>query len=493
LRGAALEAAILLGAITLFALGNGALSQSDWELEWLATLPIPLSTLLGTRIAIRALLNPFGIYGLWPFLSVIAWQSGYRLGAPFLALGATVLLLLIVATVQTVVDTGLRLRLSPPQLRNLQATLAIVAALMLFLAMSASSAKSYVLRWAPLSPAWSFWLPSSLAVQAIAGNETHSIALAFGALTAEMASVVAVGMVLLGRLLRYGVVTSGVRESGRREHARPAAALGASAGRRLLTPIQARELRLLGRDRNFLVQTLVMPALILGAQVFFNTSGTAFLATLSDHPEHLAAAAFAVSAYALMFSAFQTLNAEGQALWILYCVPQSLASILRQKGYLWAFASLVYPIVIFGSAAIWGGMASLPFLGLAVIVILGAPIFAVIAISLGVFACDPLAPTVDRRVSQSHAYLYLIVSSIYVYALYASTVWQRGALMLLTALFAFALWQRAQDHLPYLLDPAASPPSRVTVSDGIMAALLMFVLQALVMQLQGLAQRSARS
>ncbi len=32
----------------------------------------------------------------------------------------------------------------------------------------------------------------------------------------------------------------------------------------------------------------------------------------------------ALAAYTLMFSAFQTLNAEGQALWILYCVPQSL-------------------------------------------------------------------------------------------------------------------------------------------------------------------------
>jgi ABC-2 type transport system permease protein len=35
-----------------------------------------------------------------------------------------------------------------------------------------------------------------------------------------------------------------------------------------------------------------------------------------------------------MFSAFQALNAEGQALWILYTVPKSLPSILREKALL---------------------------------------------------------------------------------------------------------------------------------------------------------------
>ncbi len=249
----------------------------------------------------------------------------------------------------------------------------------------------------------------------------------------------------------------------------------------LLTPIQARELRLLARDRNFLVQTLLMPALILGAQFFFNTNGTALLGSLLHHPEQVAAAAFAVSAYALMFSAFQTLNAEGQALWILYSVPQSLASVLRQKGYFWAVASLVYPVIIFGLAMTLGGMAFSQSSGLVIVVFLGAPIYATIAVSLGVFACDPLARTVDRRVSQSYVYLYMSLSSIYVLAIYASTIWQRGVSMFLTTLFAFALWQRARDHLPYLLDPDASPPSRVSVSDGIMAALLLFVLQAIAM------------
>jgi membrane protease YdiL (CAAX protease family) len=53
------------------------------------------------------------------------------------------------------------------------------------------------------------------------------------------------------------------------------------------------------------------------------------------------------------------------------------------------------------------------------------------------------------------------------------------ALVVLTALLSLALWQKARDQLPYLLDPAASPPSRVGLADGLIAALLFFVLQAL--------------
>jgi ABC-2 type transport system permease protein len=115
-----------------------------------------------------------------------------------------------------------------------------------------------------------------------------------------------------------------------------------------------------------------------------------------------------------------------------------------------------------------------------IVVLLGVPIFATIGTSLGVFACDPLAQLVQRRVRPSYLYLYMLLASLYVYAIYASTVWQRTGLMVLTALLGMALWQKARDHLPYLLDPDASPPARVSLADGLIAALLFFVLQGLV-------------
>jgi membrane protease YdiL (CAAX protease family) len=67
-----------------------------------------------------------------------------------------------------------------------------------------------------------------------------------------------------------------------------------------------------------------------------------------------------------------------------------------------------------------------------------------------------------------------------VYAVVTPNLSQRLVFMMLTLLLAFALWQKARDQLPYLLDPDASPPPRVSTSDGLIAAMVFFVLQAII-------------
>src|ERR1700730_2351614 len=108
-----------------------------------------------------------------------------------------------------------------------------------------------------------------------------------------------------------------------------------------------------------------------------------------------------------MFSAFQTLNAEGQALWILYCVPRSLESILREKALLWGSVCVVYAMAILGVPIALHPSLSLEQGQLIVVVLLGVPIFATIGTCLGVFACDPFAQQVERRVKPSYLYLYM--------------------------------------------------------------------------------------
>ncbi len=420
-----------------------------------------------------------------PFITIVAWTSGYRALAPLIGLAAGMPLLIMAATVQTLCDTGLRLRLGPAQLRNLQAAISIVSVLLLFFAMSPGmpAKGSYLVQLGSAMPSWTFWLPPGLAIQSAAAAGPGSTAQSLALLALLSALCAVAGIALLKRQLRMGIVASGARESGRHELARKPDGMsaGRSGARTFLSPIQARELRLLGRDRTFFVQTLIMPGVFVGAQIFFNAGWATLLALVQTHPEYLASIAFGISAYALMFSAFQTLNAEGGARWILYTVPQSLESILRQKAALWGGACLLYPVIIFGFATASQGAISLKLVELAVIVLLGIPIFAIIATSLGVFACDPLAQIVQRRVKVSYTYLYMLLNSIYIFSVYASSIWQRLSLLILTALLAFAFWQKARDHLPYLLDPAASPPARVSVSDGLIAALLFFVLQKLVL------------
>ncbi len=76
-----------------------------------------------------------------------------------------------------------------------------------------------------------------------------------------------VGIGLLARQLRNGVVAAGSRETARRPpgHSRTFA-LDAPSRPLFGTVVQRRELRLLSRDRAFLVQTLVLPVVIVLSQ-----------------------------------------------------------------------------------------------------------------------------------------------------------------------------------------------------------------------------------
>jgi len=70
-----------------------------------------------------------------------------------------------------------------------------------------------------------------------------------------------------------------------------------------------------------------------------------------------------------------------------------------------------------------------------------------------------------------------MLSGIYVYAVTSEQWAHKLVLIVMMASFAAALWQKARDQLPYLLDPTTAPPARVSTADGLIAAMLFFVLQ----------------
>ena len=178
-----------------------------------------------------------------------------------------------------------------------------------------------------------------------------------------------------------------------------------------------------------------------------------------------------------MFSAFQTLNAEGQALWVLYCVPHSLDSILWQKAKLWAAVATLYPLAMFASEIVVGrhDLAAVRWSGRG-----GAAGRADIRHDRDRARRVRLRSAGGGRSAPCPPHLHVSLHDprgALRHAIYAPNIWQRAALIVFTALVAIALWQRARDQFDYLLDPSASPPPRVSVSDGLIAALIFFVLQ----------------
>jgi ABC-2 type transport system permease protein len=480
---AAAELALAAFAALVGSLATRELGAPEWDLEWLVTLPMPRRSLLGVRILERAIVNPTALLLVFPFATMVAWECGLRVCAPLLGAACTLPLLVLVAVAWVVLESTLRLRLAPQGLRNAQALLTVLSFGLFFLAWSPTTGAPAVYRLADAFAPCARWTPPALAIDALSNADAAHAAMSLVVLGLEAVLGFALGLRWLEHLLRHGVVATGSRESGPRG-ARPVRRAPVPAKTSLLAsplawlpPVPRRELRLLARDRTFLVQTLLMPLVIVGMQVYF---GARRLTFQHSDPSNVMAAAFGVAAYALLSSAFTILSAEGQALWLLFTLPQRLETVLRQKAALWGSLALFYPIVV---TCLYVGAhgPSLRVAGLAFIAIAGVPVFALIASAFGVLAWDPSASELpQRRLRPAFLYLYMALAGIYTYSLYASTLRERGILMILTTLVALALWQKARDHLPYVLDTTAAPPARVSVADGLIAALVFFLAQVLV-------------
>ena len=476
--GLTLQLALLWLVSVLLPLGMGELSKPDWDLEWLVTLPAEKSTLLWARVLERTLVNPAGLLALWPSTTMIAWYSGQGWFSALSGLLASLVLLALAAMLRTLVDTGLRLSLTPSRLGNLQAVISLAGLFPMYMGMSfGMGTGGFAHGWAAAMPAWSHWTPPGLLVRVLNADGVAALLPAI-LLLAQTLLLMLLGMAMLRRQLRHGVVGAGQREAARKPAAAPTQRWRARIG----TVIQRRELTLLIRDRNFLVQTLLMPLLILGGQAFFSGQARDMHALLAS-PALLASTGFFLGSYVLMMSAFQTLNKEGGALWLLYTFPVSVEQALRQKAQLWAMLALLYPLILFGAALAWLPAWRWDMAGLMLLALAGIPLYSMIAVALGVFASDPLATEATAKIRPTYMYLYLLLTGLYLAALAAGSVAQQLVFVVLTLALALALWQKARDELPYLLDPAASPPARVSASDGLIAAMLFFILQTLALLL----------
>ncbi|MRW91648.1 CPBP family intramembrane metalloprotease [Duganella sp. FT80W] len=493
MNGLTMELSILFLVAVLLPLGSKEMTQPDWDLEWLVTMPVERGTLLWGRVLERSASNISGWFALLPAFGTIAWHSGYTWSVLPIAVLSVATLLPLAALLHTVADTGLRMWLPAAQLRNLQALTGLFNMPLIYLVMALGmpQANAFAMEWARAFPAWMQWTPPGLVLQAIQAQHSGQLLSSVALLLAQIVVLMWAGMALLRHQLRHGVVNSGARESGRDAAPRALRPADAAATHSpfaflsaVLSPLQRRELRLLSRDRNFMFQTLLVPVIVVFSQMLFNGKLNS-MGELGEHHTLAAAIAFGIGVYVLMLSAFQTLNNEGHVLWLLYTVPRSLESVLKEKAQLWAVLTMIYPAIVIGVSAWYTTHFEWSMLVLVLTVAAGIPIYSMIAVSLGVFACDPLAVDARTRVRPTYVYLYMLLASFYTWSIYSNVWSQKLVVMVLIASMALALWQKARDSLPYLLDPAAAPPPRVSTADGLIAATAFFILQGIVLMVAG--------
>lgn len=448
----------------------------DWDLEWIATLPMSRTTLLGSRILERAISNPTGWFLFAVVGGVIAWHANAGWLTPLYALLITLPLLLFTSSIWTILDFGLHILLAPGSMRNLQAVSGLMLGPVVYLVMSMGSptGRHYALMLTDHTPQWMIWTPPGVTVQMLSAPFGPHAPGLYGLLLVEVALITLASLAFLRFQLRAGLASHGARESGRSSRNRTARDHHGRTTRRVwLSPVKRHELTLLLRDRRYLVQGLGLPLVMILGQFMFN--GGLGLKVI-ENPAVAASAAFSIGAYTLVQTAMQTLITEGNTLWLLYTFPRSISSVLLEKARFYGFLALPYPLICFAVSLTLTHLPLSQYLVDVVLVLLGLPIYAVIALSLGVLSGSPTGTT-GRQLGIRYVYLFMGLTGFYIYALYSHAWWPRLTTPVLCAALAYALWQKSCDRMPYLLDSAAAPPSRVSLADGLIAAMLFFVLQ----------------
>jgi membrane protease YdiL (CAAX protease family) len=441
-------------------------------LEWLFSFPVRPRALFLARAAAAPIASPLVWVVLMPFYAVVLGCAGLgALGIP-LAACAAVYVALWGGGLRVLLETTLRRSLSPIWVSRVQAVLLTFSLLPLAAGYTVafSPVTAGVLDWAARLGDGALYGPLTVPLLLAAGGQRAlgAAALGLGALGLWLAGCVAVAE----HMVRDGITTGAGEHSVERGGA--LGAVGRRAG--LWRGVRLKEWRSLFRDRRTRAQAFFAPVLLFAMQFVLNP---ALARAITGNPRHAATAAFAVSAFSLTTSAFTALGAEGPALYWLYSFPVELSRSLLDKLWVRGLVSAAFGLLVFVVAWVATPALIVPSLPYALLALVGIALYSVIAVGIGTLGTDVLEPEPRRRVRPGGMYLFMLLAALFAHAIYTPSLWTKLVQLVLSALLAYAVWQKLSARLPFLLDPTEAPPPVITVADGVIAALAFFVLQAL--------------
>lgn len=470
---------------------NKDLGQVEWSFEWLSTFPISVRALFASKLLVYSLLHPLVWLFLLPFLILVYVAAGMGWAALPLGIAGAIYIALLAGALITILEVAMRKYLSRSRLKSLQALFTVIgtASLLIFYSSSNSTViDGFLVRQARSLPAWATWNPFSLPLMVVVpGSNVPGVTplqmqwrvLALMAFTlAVVCGVVLAGSEWLTRdgLLKAGGPYQGVRREKDREkdkekeRAKPPT-------RHWLRGIPAHEMLLLARDRNLLVQVLVVPLMIPAYYLLVNTK---MVSAVSGNFRHAAMLAFAVGAYSFLSSAIPVLSREDNTPWYLLTFPQSLSSILAKKAAVWAVLGMAYGALALAAITHFShhlhghAWTDVP------VALYGIGLYAFIGSGIGILATNVLEPVKQARFRTDMIYLYMLLAAVYANAIYSPSVWTKITQIVLSTLLAVALWQKVKDFTPYILDPVERPPRVIGLADGMIAALAFFAMQGLI-------------
>lgn len=456
-------------------LNNKNLGEVEWNFEWLYTFPASARALFTSKLFVYSFLNPLVWLFFFPFLILIYVAAGYGYSAIFVGLAVVLYVSILAGALCTFLEVALRKLLTLSQLKNIQAAFTILGTasmLIVYAACLSKSLQDFLIARATAMPEFLAWNPFSLPlVLGLPSAATSRIRIVIALMVVFGFAFCSLALLGSEWLTREGLIKAGGPYQGTRKSS------GRGPRQSWLSGIVAQEMLLLRRDRNLLVQVLVVPLLV---PTFYLLIYSGMASAVSGNFRHATVMAFGVGAYSLLSSAMPILNREDKTLWQLLTFPRSLASILVKKAMVWAVLALLYGVATLLLIARFSHNMHASSWGQVFLALYGIALYAFIAAGIGILATNVLETERTARLRADMVYLYMILAAMYANTIYSTSLWAKLAQLVLSTLLAFALWQKVKDATPYLLDPVARPPRSLSLADGMIAALAFFVAQGLL-------------
>lgn len=450
------------GLLLSFGATNVTLAGGDWIQWWLMTFPVPTRALVLARICDYSLVQFFPWFTVLPLTYTALDMLGQAWPLP-IALIATIATASLNGALRLWLETQMRLRLSLQAIKSVQglSTLAAISllALSFWFAASEETPLSLVDLWAALPSglallpgAWPVGLVDFGLVAAAAGVAVTVAAFAFAVASTS-------------RMLSHGMMQSGGVDAKGSLVSRRVWARGKGLN------IGGKEFALLRRDRNFLVQTIVVPVAIIVMQLLVNP-------TLGDaEGVGIAILAYVVGFYGATGGCLQVLSSEGRALWMLYSLPLSAQEALRRKVRIWASLCCGFGLVALITFSVNSKFEAGRFVADLAFVMVGVWCAAHIASAISVIGANTTVDAVQRQPKQRYAWLFMMLAGSYAAVLALPDLSHRIAGATVFVTMTYAIWQRAGDRLKWLLDPVTDTLNHLSLIDAGGAMLTFFVLQ----------------
>lgn len=468
----------LLALLMLMLLANALgisttdLGRVEEDVEWLLGMPVSMRAIYAAKAAERVAMNLLGWFSVGPLLTIAGLCWGWGWWAPVWGLCGALFVNILVACVQIVVEMASHRLLRAGGRRNLQAFAVVLQVGLMLASMAygtgAGAGDSFLYDALRACGPVARWLPGGLLAGIEHGGRSGPLVIAALAGWALGAVALAAGALTWATHRGLEAVTPAMG----RASARTVTSAGGSDG--WMEGLLGKEIKLLFRDKVLLVQVALLPILVGLSQVILNPG---MLKRALGSPLMSGAVAFGIGAYALLSAAPGVLLHEKDALWLLYTFPQRVSGVILRKAILWATIAITWSLAAEIFVIVRRGGVTEQDVTALVWIVLGLPVYALIASSIGVLGFDPTATEVHRRLRVDLMYLIMLLGGLLTAGFWLPSAYARAASIISFAALAVGLWQKASARFDILLDPSATPPRTIDLADGLIASILFLYVQ----------------